>query len=409
MTKPKESDETYDGEEQYDADKDEILQVLNNHKEPNRRLVVLQVYFNQILKIDEQKQTVELDLFTRSHWKDPNWEGKTDEEFQEKKDTVEWDPTIEVINGMGLSTNTNELWLDYEQEGILSRAQRLIGNLSIDLNLQEFPFDTQVIKVEIESFWYFQEDMLLAVLPSQQHQTDTKYITLRKDVHLPEWIVESVENFERPNRVSFEKKTYSMLESHLIIRRRLSYYFSKIYLTLILTTVLAWSVFFIPSTDLSGRTSILVTLFLAAVALNFVAGSTLPKVSYSTQMDYYIVINYMFLFLIEIECIVAYQWQELNLDVILGSSIAALYVIYNCVYFLANIIRRKSPANLRPRPSQPISLLHTENTTKEKKLTINSINKEQKMAHEEDVQDDDEQKLPQEDEALEEQKLKTKD
>jgi len=54
-----------------------------------------------------------------------------------------------------------------------------------------------------------------------------------------------------------------------------------------------------------------------------------------------------------------------------------------------------------------VQLNKFEKEVKEKEPTTNSINKEQKIAlEEENVRDDEEQKLPQEDEATEEQKLR---
>lgn len=54
---------------------------------------------------------------------------------------------------------------------------------------------------------------------------------------------------------------------------------------LTILVVMSWIVFVFDPHELSGRTAVTVTLFLAAVAFNFVVSASLPRVSYMTSMD----------------------------------------------------------------------------------------------------------------------------
>jgi len=80
--------------------------------------------------------------------------------------------------------------------------------------------------------------------------------------------------------------------------------------------------------DISGRIGITVTLFLAEVAFNFVLSSSLPKISYNTSLDEYLIVSYIYIFFSLVESVVIFLLQEY-----LPQPIIAKYVDWACVCF----------------------------------------------------------------------------
>jgi len=59
-------------------------------------------------------------------------------------------------------------------------------------------------------------------------------------------------------------------------------------------------------TALGARFQIILTIFLTQIAFNFVVGDSLPRVSYSTSLDYYFLANYLFLCFSAIQNLIVY-------------------------------------------------------------------------------------------------------
>jgi len=184
--------------------------------------------------------------------------------------------------------------------------------------------------------------MRIVILPSQTKQTFANNTCINnKKVLLEEWIVEDISIQERKHLLPNENNTYSMIQTQLHLQRKVSYYISRIYLILILTMFLGYSIFFLPPSDFADRTNILVTLFLATVALTFVINSNLPKISYNTTLDTYINVIYVLWVILELESIILYKLQVDDLvNTLTGSITFGIFILFNVLYFLYNIVAR---------------------------------------------------------------------
>lgn len=88
------------------------------------------------------------------------------------------------------------------------------------------------------------------------------------------------------------------LHIRLRVNRLPSYYFGNIIFPNFLIVAGAFSAFVISPDDVADRLSVTVTLMLAAVAFRFVVSTMLPKVSYLTFMDYYLLTGFIALIVI---------------------------------------------------------------------------------------------------------------
>jgi len=152
--------------------------------------------------------------------------------------------------------------------------------------------------------------------------------TMGKDVSLSEWIIHAVSLIERDNYYAFEDRTYSQIVVNIAIQRRHAYYLSKILLFIAMIVIMSWCVFFFDQSDVGSRIGVVVTLFLAEVAFNFVLSSSLPKISYNTSLDQYLIVSYIYIFSSLVECVVVFVMQKYMTD-----PNPAAYVDWACILF----------------------------------------------------------------------------
>jgi len=91
------------------------------------------------------------------------------------------------------------------------------------------------------------------------------------------------------------------------LQRRSEYYIQKIVFLFTFIFTMAACSFLVAASDSGTRTGITVTCFLTAVAFHFVIVGSLPKVSYSTRMDHFMVFMYTFIFLAYLENILIFN------------------------------------------------------------------------------------------------------
>jgi hypothetical protein len=289
-------------------------------KPQGKKYVAVQFFINRIFKVDDVSETVSLDFYLKLNWISEQWRGKTDDDFQanEKKFDPEvwWEPGVEVTNGIEIEKQVDHdeaFWLEYPNDGILAYTQRYIGTISAPMQLKQFPFDSQVFSINFESFHWKAEDCELLRLPAHALQYPPKspldrWITMSEDVRLQEWNIQSIEVKEVMKRYEFEDRTYSQAQVCVSIKRKYGYYVLKLMSILLLIVIMCWTVFLIPPQQFSDRLSIIVTLFLSAVAFNFVGASAIPRISYMTQFDLYVIWSYVLIVLVVVESSISFLY-----------------------------------------------------------------------------------------------------
>jgi len=119
---------------------------------------------------------------------------------------------------------------------------------------------------------------------------------------------------------------------------------------------MSWVIFIIPSDDLAGRSGVAVTLFLSAVAFQFVVSSMIPKTSYNTAMDNFMFMTYIYSFAPLLESVIVFNLQKTGYNDIaqtfdyvaipvFATTFAAFCIIFSYLG-KRKITRTKASANL---------------------------------------------------------------
>ena len=81
-------------------------------------------------------------------------------------------------------------------------------------------------------------------------------------------------------------------------------------LPVIFLIVITWSVFWIKVTELQSKVNVTVVTLLALIAYNFIFEQDIPKLSYVTYLDIFILISYFFAGMATILCVYSH-WKYL--------------------------------------------------------------------------------------------------
>ena len=157
---------------------------------------------------------------------------------------------------------------------------RVVGFFSADLQLKDFPFDTQVLRIHIEDF-------NLAEDASYMRGRRVASFADRLQRNLTEWRMRnSSVLITRHDYPSFGA-AWSRISFNVALQRIPDYYINKIVVGLCLLMTMNLFVLGLPI-DAPDRVVGGVTIFLAIVTYLFIVSSDVPKIAYSTRLDAFV-------------------------------------------------------------------------------------------------------------------------
>jgi len=181
-----------------------------------------------------------------------------------------WFPGVILPSQLGLPERTNEM-LVIHSDGTVRFSLKFNTRMIADYDFTLFPGDRQILRIPIQpSLW----NAGLLELREASGQ-----VGFDRGFRIPEWNV--VGHTSRIDRDAGFPQFVMQIE----IGRQVGFYLWKILLPLIIITGVAWSTFWMTRDGLAQRQRQSATAVLSLVAYQFVAGATLPRVSYLTLMD----------------------------------------------------------------------------------------------------------------------------
>jgi len=184
-----------------------------------------------------------------------------------------------------------------------------VARIKSDFNLKKFPFDNQELKLEFYSPYsieYNDDNNFPKPFVTIFNPRSSVYINIDKyknKNYLKEWTVvdTKVENFiyKEKTTSNFEKdKIVELVDDRIFvklnIKRNINYFIFKIIIPVFLILTISWSVMWIPPNQVESRLTTSIVSLLALIAYNFVFNEDLPKLSYLTSLDRYILLSYLF-------------------------------------------------------------------------------------------------------------------
>jgi hypothetical protein len=229
------------------------------------------------------------------------------------------------------------------------QSYRLVGTYLGRFDLHKFPFDQQVFSVAIESAAYDSTQLLFDFLALEQEVIHSekpfeqpiplgRYVS--SDINLDGWTIQDAKVVQVIDVLAYDKSSWSQFRIDLTLTRVSGPYLWRIILVLAFLMLLVWGVLFIDARELRYRLLSLFTLILATVAFHFTMSTTLPRISYLTFTDIYLIAVYGACALVAVVTVLARFLYEANrsklADRLNRSALIAyplLFVILNAILF----------------------------------------------------------------------------
>ena len=128
-------------------------------------------------------------------------------------------------------------------------------------------------------------------------------IKYKNENFLKEWTVKKAEidnilyktkSVSQFNRSKITEAVEDRIQIKITVERNINYFIFKIIIPVFLILTIAWSVMWIPPNQVESRLTTSIIALLALIAYNFVFNEDIPKLSYLTSLDRYILLSYLF-------------------------------------------------------------------------------------------------------------------
>jgi len=208
--------------------------------------------------------------------------------YETWKPTPGFTPRTEVVNEVvraSVSFDDTDL-----RDGVCNRSRRIHSTLRSEFNLRTFPFDRQQLTLLLSDNEFDSK--------SVRYPNEPYVLGLDDSVRamVSGWEVSSEPSFVHTRSAfQWEKGApeYDYGAFKVTIQRHVTFHLTRYFLPLILIVVVALLAFWIDPEDLASQMQIGVTCLLAAIALQFAEGGTLPEVSYLTLADRWYAVCYV--------------------------------------------------------------------------------------------------------------------
>ena len=134
---------------------------------------------------------------------------------------------------------------------------------------------------------------------------ETLYTDDSSAIQVPGWKIKEIDYYNY-DYVDNDKLPYQGFYVDIYIQRQSSYYLFKIILPIIFILAISWSVFWVRGSQLEAKVNVTIVCLLSLIAYNFIIDDELPKLSYLTFLDCFILISYFYTGTATILCVYSF-------------------------------------------------------------------------------------------------------
>jgi len=248
------------------------------------------VYPVDLQAINDSAQSFHADIFFSATWKDPRLvSGAMPESLAGCRIALDgvWNPRLIFVNERSVKRLFDQK-VSVEADGTVQYLQRLQGEFTTPLQLRDFPFDDHELSLEIVSRGYAPEQVAF-IAEGSGGLTAGWTIT---DWDVGEGYSEVVERYVEPRDWYLAGINFKFP-----VKRRVGFYAMKTFLPLTLIVFMSWAVFWIKPGMLPPQIGVSTSAILTLIAFQFSLGYMLPRLSYLTRADRFLIGSTLLVFM----------------------------------------------------------------------------------------------------------------
>jgi len=251
-----------------------------------------------VVDIDEIKsasQSFDANVYIQLRWKDPQLAHKGSKPVVKALKEV-WNPGVLFVNQQKLWITLPEI-VTIAPDGEVFYRQRVWGAFSQPLKLKNFPFDRQVFSIQLASSGITRKKVEF-LLDSNFKSGIAQELSL-SDWDVLRWTAETRDYKPMPTVKAIPGFAFSFEA-----KRRTGYFIIKVIIPLILIVTMSWIVFWMDPREAGTQISVSITTMLTLIAYRFAIDASLPKVSYLTRLDYFILLSTILVYATLIDAVI---------------------------------------------------------------------------------------------------------
>lgn len=257
--------------------------------------VYVSILINNISEINAVTQVMKADMFLVARWKDTSLAHPGKRKVISLSE-LKWDPLLTIINRLNISKSFPDD-VTVLSDGTVVYIQRLFGEFMQDFHLKDFPMDKQKLEVRIIAIGFSSSEIELLPDPDQESGFTDKLVL--RDWELLNWKMDNTpyEFIEGKGSVPSVALVFEM-------KRESGFYILIYIIPLVLIIMMSWSVFWLSPTLSSSQISIATTSMLTLIAYRFIVIGNLPKISYLTRMDIFVLCSSFLIFMTLLQAVI---------------------------------------------------------------------------------------------------------
>ncbi|XP_078589584.1 cys-loop ligand-gated ion channel-like isoform X2 [Branchiostoma floridae x Branchiostoma japonicum] len=253
-------------------------------KDGKKVAVHIRCFIVQVGQIDTLKEEFTCDAVVEAFWEEPQLNGATAEDIHWDD---QWDPRIVFFNAVSVDRLEKQRVFFKGSSGQpwVRLTMHIKGTFKVAMQLFNFPFDHQELKIELMSDWS-DKHMILCPYLDEKDAISTSTFTGGDEWYLHAHMMTCQGKTE--TEITGPDTIFPTYDVIINVTRRWTYYFWNIFVIMFLILLLTFSSFALDTGALESRLDVTLTLLLTSVAFKLVLAQRLPTISYLTLLDIYI-------------------------------------------------------------------------------------------------------------------------
>lgn len=277
----------------------------NYHLPPQSELPIrvnFSINLRNVLEVNEVAETVSLETTLRMFWKDERLSLKL-ESLPRSFDLLNksfitlhpsvtnliWIPDIFIDQAVSLRRprfHTPPASLRVYRDGMIRYSSRVNYDVACSMDFHFYPHDVQTCLVKFESFGYTSDELQFEWVEGGS-QTN-------KNISLAQFdVTTSLETYD----TAYYDLNYPGLILKVELRRKLRYHLIQTYMVSTVFLTISWLALFLPPASIAERLAIAMTILLTLTSMFSSERRSVPRVSYVTCLDMWMVSCIVFVFI----------------------------------------------------------------------------------------------------------------
>ena len=260
--------------------------------------VKIGVLLIDVVEINDVTESFTADFKVRIRWKDPRLSatalGHSLEYCRFPIDDI-WNPDIQSINHRG-TVQKGKLQSVVASDGTVSVVARVYTILSNPLDMHDFPFDTQHLRIQFASMKYNPNEVTFI--------TDEARTGRMEGLSIPGWRIINSFSDDTVAPLQGAVRKHPRFDHLIVIERQSSYYVWKFIVPLCFIVLMASGVFWLNPAGVQTQVGVGTASVFTLIAFLLGLRTVLPRVPYLTRMDELVLAATVLVFLALLEVII---------------------------------------------------------------------------------------------------------